>query len=483
MTLKRDLAWTHLGFLDRSSIAYQYSRYALGLQYGLLPEKVIHQAKRCVLDAAGCAIGAYFAPARTMYEAMIKEVGGVEEATVIGSGLRTTAANATLVNSLLVRFLDYNDLGGGGHNSDSIPAIIAVAERQKSSGRDFLTSVICSYELGGAFSKGMRGYIGHGLGMPGFIDTRGGLTMPPTLGRLMGLNEDQIANACGICASHSQPLGALDADREENSMSKSMRFGFIAYDAILSLLLAKQGFTGPVRIVEGQNGINQAIFQGHLDIEQMVDFTGWHIMNVVFKPVPSSWGLNGCILATLALVRENHIQYQDVAEAQIFLGEHNVYHHTTAAKKYARNAESADHSAYYGNAVAIKYGRMGPDLFEEKYINDPDIWDLVEKMTVNIDPGIPSWEIGGKSIIIMKNGQRFEKLEAHPHGGSGDPLTDSELETKFMDMAVKYMGRTQAQKLMDTIWNLEKVTDMSQFTKLLVFPKKGKQDGPTPKNE
>jgi 2-methylcitrate dehydratase len=474
MTFKRDIAWKHLDLLNRSSVAYQYARFALGLQYDQLPEKVIHQAKRCVLDAVGCAIGAFFAPARTMYEAMIKEVGGVEEATVIGSGLRTTAANATLVNSLLVRFLDYNDLGGGGHNSDSIPAVMAVAERQKASGKDFLTSIVCSYELGGAFSKGMRGYIGHGLGMPGFIDTRGGLTMPPTLGRLMGLNEDQIANACGICASHSQPLGALDADREENSMSKSMRFGFIAGDAILSLLLAKQGFTGPVRIVEGQNGINQSIFQGHLDIEQMVDFTGWQIMEVVFKPVPSSWGLNGCILATLALVRENHIQFRDVAEVRILLGEHNVYHHTTAAKKYARNAESADHSAYYGNAAAIKYARMGPDLFEQKYINDPDIGDLVDKMTVGVDPAIPSWDIAGKSIILMKDGKRFEKLEAHPHGEAGDPLTDSELETKFMDMATQYLGKTEAQKLIQAIWNLEKIKDMSEFTKLLVFPQKAK---------
>lgn len=75
MTFKRDLAWKHLELLNRSSIAYQYARYGLGLSYEVLPDEVAHQAKRCVLDAVGCTIGAYFAPARAKYEAMIKELG------------------------------------------------------------------------------------------------------------------------------------------------------------------------------------------------------------------------------------------------------------------------------------------------------------------------------------------------------------------------------------------------------------------------
>src|SRR4030042_429365 len=165
MTFQRDLTWETLDHLYRSSVAHQFARYALGLSYEMLPDEVVHQAKRCLLDALGCAIGAYEAPGRPVCEAVVKELGGVQEATVFGSGLRTSAPNATLVNSFLVRFLDYNDLGGGGHNT------------------------------------------------------------PPALGRLMGLGEEQIANAIGICTSHCLPLGILDADREEMTMMKNLRFG------------------------------------------------------------------------------------------------------------------------------------------------------------------------------------------------------------------------------------------------------------------
>lgn len=131
MTFTHDLAWKYLDLLDRSSASYQLARYATTLSYESLPPAVVHQAKRCVLDALGCAVGGYDAPGRPICEAMIKELGGVEEATVFGSGLRTSAPNATIVNSFLVRFLDANDLGGGGHNSDAIPAILAVCEREK----------------------------------------------------------------------------------------------------------------------------------------------------------------------------------------------------------------------------------------------------------------------------------------------------------------------------------------------------------------
>src|SRR3990172_11852260 len=109
MTFQRDLAWQQLDFSYRASVAHQCARYALTLNYSLLPEHVVHQAKRCVLDALGCAIGAYEAPGRTVCEKTIKEFGGPPEATVFCSGLRVSALNAALANSFLVRFLDYCD--------------------------------------------------------------------------------------------------------------------------------------------------------------------------------------------------------------------------------------------------------------------------------------------------------------------------------------------------------------------------------------
>ncbi|MFC2067189.1 MmgE/PrpD family protein [Chloroflexota bacterium] len=465
MTLARDLAWQSLELVYRTSIASQFARYALSIRYESLPKGVVHQAKCSLLDALGCALGAYDAPGVSICEATARELGGPEEATVFGSGMRTSALNAALVNSFLVRYLDYNDLGGGGHNSDAIPAILAVSERQKAGGRDFLASMVVSYELGArvAYSSSAP-WEDKGVN----LDVRGGLNMPPALGKLLGLSEEQIANAIGICASHCLPLKILDANREENTMSKNIRFGWVAHDAILACLLAKRGFTGPVRVVEGDSGFCQTLLRGDLDFERMTDFSGWRILNTRYKVVCANASTIAHILSTLAIVKEHDLKPEDIASVQIKASPHEARHTTTFAKKYARNGESGDHSAFYGNAIAIKERHFGAESFKSEKFTDPVVLDLIELMTVEADPTLPKF--GGGSVITTRDSRRFEKRIETPHGFGDDPLTDKELEYKFREMAAKRMSQQQVEKIIDAVWNVEKLDNMSKLAALMVFP-------------
>jgi len=464
MTFQRDLAWESLDLAYRSGVAHQLARYALRLDYKMLPENVVHQAKRCLLDALGCAIGAYDAPGRLICEAVAAELGGPEEATVFGSGLRTSAYNATLVNCFLVRFLDYNDVGGGGHNSDAIPSILAISEREKASGKDFLTSLVISYELGYRFKDSAVGFSFKEKGW--CPDTRGGLSMPPALGKLMKLTEEQIANAIGICASHSLPLGVLDADREENTMMKNLRFGIVSHNAILACLLARKGFTGPVRVVEGDQGLRQAIFQGNMDLERLVDFSGWHILDTRHKTICANAGSHGHISATLEIVKEQNLKPEDIVAVKIRAGRGESRHTTVRAKKYPRNAETADHSACYANAIAIIDRTFGPQSFSPAKFTDPLVLNLIEKITVEYDASVPAW--GGISEITTREGLRFEKRVDTAHGFGDDPLTDGELEDKFQAMALSYMHEEQIQNIFKKVWHIEDLDDMSSLAKLMV---------------
>src|SRR5690348_16136037 len=105
MSLAQQLTWQNLDLQYRSSVAYQLARHAAALQFEHLPADVVHQAKRILLDGLGCAIGGYVAPGRPACEAVVRALGGEPEATVFGSGLRTSAINATLVNCFMTRFL------------------------------------------------------------------------------------------------------------------------------------------------------------------------------------------------------------------------------------------------------------------------------------------------------------------------------------------------------------------------------------------
>ena len=467
MTLQRDLTWETLDHLYRSSVAHQFARYALGLSYEMLPDEVVHQAKRCLLDALGCAIGAYEAPGRPVCEAVVKELGGVQEATVFGSGLRTSAVNATLVNSFLVRFLDYNDFGGGGHNSDAIPSLLAVAEREKAEGRHFLTSLIISYELGARVRESIKGPSLEERGWS--IDIRGGLNTPPALGKLMGLGEDQIANAIGICASHCLPLGILDADREEMTMMKNLRFGIVAYHAILACLFAKKGFTGPLRVVEGNSGLRDVILKGEMDLERLTDFSGWRILKTRHKCLSVNGSSLGYVLATLALVKEHDLRPEDIGAVRIKACLREYNHTTTPAKKYARTAENADHSAFYMTAIAIKDRTIGPEQFAPEKFIDPVVLDLIEKITVEPDLSMPPRSFQGISEITTKDGRQFQRRVDTPHGLGDDPLSDQELEDKFREMALKYMREPQIRKIIDTTWNVDRLEDTGGLPRMMVL--------------
>jgi 2-methylcitrate dehydratase len=468
MTFQRDLVWKNLELIYHSSVAYQYARYALGLKYELLPLEVVHQAKRCLLDALGCSIGAFDASGRPIVEDTVKEMGGNAEATVFGSGLRTTCMNATLVNSFLVRYLDSNDVGGGGHNSDSIPAILAVAEHEKAVGKSFLTSLVISYELGARFAD-CRYNQREGFDMDGWTsDIRGGVTIPPALGRMMGLTEDQIANAIGICASHAFPLGILDTNREENTMSKNLRFGWVSHDAILACRLAKKGFTGPVRIIEGENGVREVVMRGDMDLERLTDLGGWRILNTRFKTLCANLATQAHILATLTLVKEYDLKPEDIAKVRIKVGLRETRHTTAPPKKYPRNAETADHSAFYGNAIAIKERHFGPEAFKPEKYTDPVVLELIEKITIEHDPSISDHGVQGVSEITTRDGRKFEKRIDFLPGFGKNPLTDKDLEDKFRGMAAKHMPEKNIRKIFDTVWNLEKQTDLSKLIRLMI---------------
>jgi len=283
------------------------------------------------------------------------------------------------------------------------------------------------------------------------------------------LNEDQIAHAIGTCACSSIPLHVLDCDLEENFMRKNLRFGWVSCDAILSCLLAQKGFTGPIRVVEGDGGWRQALLP-HMNLERLADFSGWRILKVRHKSVPANGSSQGHLAATLAIVRENDLEPEDIAAVRIIASRREAKHTVTASKKYPRNAESADHSSFYQNAHAIKYRSFGVDAMNPDRFSDPVILDLIEKITVEGDPDMPYTCLQGISEITTRDGRKFRKHIVHPHGTGDDPLTDKELEEKFREMAIKYMGEKQIKKIFDAVWGLEAIDDMGKFMKLMVFP-------------
>jgi 2-methylcitrate dehydratase len=141
------------------TLSENLSQYAGEFSFTDLSSEEIHAAKRSILDTLACGIGGYGGDSSGIVRGLIAELGGPEESTVIGDGIKVPCANAAFANGAMVRYLDYNDtyiritekFFTGWHPNELIPAALAVAERQHSNGKELITAVALANDIVGRF--------------------------------------------------------------------------------------------------------------------------------------------------------------------------------------------------------------------------------------------------------------------------------------------------------------------------------------------
>jgi 2-methylcitrate dehydratase len=458
-------------------VARELAREARDFSFADIPPDVVQQTKRLTLDTLGCAIGGYGSDASRILQSYVRDSGHGGEATVFGSGIRTSCLNAALVNGAMVRYLDYNDtafiLQGetyrtGYHPSEVIPPILALCERQHASGKDVITAINLGYDLSLAFLEGVRGAAMEKRGWNG--DTRGAYIMPIVAGKILGLSEEQSESAVGICGSCHAVFGILDTPAEEYTMTKNIRFPTMSYAGLMAAMLAQKGFTGPASMIEGHDGFVDAIMRREYELEDLLKYKGkFAIRETCIKSIIADFSSHGHLTATLRLAKEHDIQPEDVQEIRITTSQRCAEHTGDPVKKYPRNKESADHSSYYLTAIAIMDRQIGPAQFTQEKYRDPRVRELIDKVILQGDPDLDKARPAGISEITTKSGETYRLRVDHPRGHARNPMTDPEVIDKFRDMASVYMDDSHMDRLVETVFSLDKLDNMAKLIELMVF--------------
>jgi 2-methylcitrate dehydratase len=459
------------------SVARELAKQIRYFSFGEIPEDVVHQTSRLMLDTLGCALGGYASDASRIIRGYVQDSGHPPEATVVGSGVRTSCLNASLANGAMVRYLDYNDtafiLQGetyrtGYHPSEVIPPVLALCERAHLSGKDAITAINLGYDLSLAFLEGVRGPGMEKRGWNG--DTRGAYVMPLVAGAVLGLTEEQMESAVGIAGSCHAVLGILDTPAEEYTMAKNIRFPMMSYAGIMAAMLAQNGFTGPASIIEGHDGFAQSIMGGEYRVEDLLKFRGKFAINeTCIKSIIADFSSHGHLTATLTLAREHDIKPEDVAEIRITTSKRCAEHTGDLVKKYPKNKETADHSSYYLTAIALLDRQIGPDQFTQEKYNDPRVLQLIDKVILQGDPNLDKARPAGISEILTKSGDTYRLRVDFPRGHARNPMTDEEVIRKFRGMASVHMSQDRLERLVETVFGLDQLEDIGDLMKLVVF--------------
>ncbi len=447
------------------NLAQKMSHYASNLSYQMLPKEVIHQAKRHFLDALACSLGALSSEPAKAIKKVVQRVKDSQGSTLLGTSQKTTPDLAAFYNGTLIRYLDYNDTylsKEPAHPSDNIAATLTLAESCGRNGKDFITALVLAYEiqcrLCDAASIRAHGWdhVTYGL----FSTTL-------AAAKLLKLSPVKMEHALGISATGHIALRQTRSG--ELSMWKGSAFANTARNGVFSALLAEQGMTGPAPIFEGEFGFFKLV-SGSFEMNEWGGKNNrFKIMDCFIKYFPAEYHAQAAIEAALELGSKisniHDIEKISVktfkAACEIIAGEPEKWH--------PQSRETADHSLPYCVAVALMDGKVELAQFKEKRILDSKLQSFIQKITVEEDTSLTRkypYSLPVNIKIIMKSGQVLEKYLENPKGHASRPLSDSEIEQKFKTLAKNRLSSRQQVKILDQIWNLEKVKDIGAFVRL-----------------
>lgn len=453
------------------SISQKWAQFALNLEYDTIPSDAVKEAKRFLLDSIGCALAAVNNEDMDNAFEYIKGLGGHTQSTIIGHGHKTNLPNATLMNALLIRALDYNDIyweQDPSHPSDIIPAALTPGEYMGSSGKDIIAAIVLAYELEIRMCltahPGVREVGWHHATLTQFVS-------PVVAGKILELTENQITAAVGISGSSHCTFGGVVAGALTNMKNTADPMATEA--GVRAALLAQTGYTGPVEIFEGKEGLFEVINNVKWKKSILTDNLGekFLITQCEYKAFPTEALTHQPITAVLHVMNKHSIDPKNVKEVVIETTTRGADILSDPSKYRPTTKETADHSLPYCIAVAVAKGNVLPSDFEEEALKDPLVKELIQKVKVKANPEIDDLFPQVKRAIctiITQDGKEYTNQEDFAKGSTEYPMTDEELISKFKANAAEKMSENHIDQVVDATFNLEKFTDIAEYVELLI---------------
>jgi 2-methylcitrate dehydratase len=438
------------------------------MKYQDVPENVIHETKKRIVDSLGCGIGAFNAEpvkiSRKIAEAARDEKGS----TLFGTKRKTTPDLAAFVNGIMVRYFDYNDTylsKEPAHPSDNIGPCFSVAEAEGSTGKDLLLSIILAFEiqcrLCDCADIRHRGWdhVCYGLASTALA-----------AGKLMGLNVEQLTEAVNLALNSHITMRQVRAG--ELSMMKGCSFANAARNGVFSALLAREGMTGPSPIFEGEMGFFKQI-SGPFTVNAD-DFGGkngtFKIADTYLKYFPAEIHSQTSIWAALE-ARKEIDNPDDIVSLEIASHEAGYTILGRDPEKWnPMTKETADHSLPYIVAMALLTGKVDNSTYGEKNYRDPKILDFLKKITVVEDKAFSAKypeAVANRITIKLSSGKVVMKEVEYHKGHPKNPMTDREVEEKFERLTKTNLTKVQSRRILDTVWQLEKLKDLDNVVSML----------------
>lgn len=442
--------------------------FVANISYEEIPREAVVAAKNCILDGLGVALAGSADRTAKIISSYVKDLGGRPEAGVIGGKFLTCAHEAALANGVMVHVLDYDDSikGWGGHLTAVIlPAVLALSEREKTSGKAALEAFVAGWEAGAKIGA----VIGQKLMRSGWHPHAvvGPLAAAAACSRILKLDEEQTRIAFGIAVCEAAGLQS-----NYGTGVKPFHAGKGARSAVVAALLAQKGLTANQTILEGPLGLARIFTQEEWDPDKSIKQLGdpYSIVSpgVTMKLYPSCGLTQRSVSAILHLIKEHHLVADDVAEVEC-----ETHPSIPATLRFFRPQTGTEgkFSMQYCMATALLEGKVTLGQFTDDKVSVARVRELMEKVKYR-HPEVDraqGKDRGPQTVTVtLKNGRRYTQEVLHARGEPEDPLTQEEVASKFRDCAQLAVPQQDVERIIELVSNLDSLNDITELMKIVI---------------
>jgi 2-methylcitrate dehydratase PrpD len=449
---------------DGRKLAQIIADYVVGFDLKSVPPAAIDHARILFTDSIGVMLaGSHEDVAHIVYE-MVKAEGAAASATIVGQSLRTSPQLAALANGVSGHAMDYDFTFVSAQSiAPVIPAILALAETTGATPSEALASFIIGAEIASRMIRANPQATGegswHATGMVGVI------AAAAAAARLLKVPAPAIPDVIGISASLASGFVA-----NFGTMTKPLHAGNAARNGVVAAMLGKQGFTASPVALEARNGYFATFGRGfETSYEPFKDLGSRHDFlsgRYRIKPYPCGGLTHTAIEAALDMRRHVGARVSEIKGIHCFITSNAGQR---AGAVYPATIENAKFSVAYLVPYALVHGAPKIAAFTEKALHNEQVRTLARTVTASVDPDLgPGKDDSPARIrITMTSGQVFEERKDFGSGSNKNPMSQAQIEVKFLDCAMQVVNEDTARRVLAFLGKLPEQESFADFWPLL----------------
>jgi 2-methylcitrate dehydratase PrpD len=444
--------------LTRTATTRELATFLSALRFDDLPDEVVERTKELFLDWVASALAGKNARPVRIFERFAETMGPAEgPSEILPSRRRTSPLFAAMVNAAASHVVEQDDLHNASvfHPATVVfPAALAAAQHTGASGRDLITASVAGYETGvrvGSYLGRSHYKVFHTTG------TAGTLAAAAAVSHLLGADEEVMLHALGSAGTQAAGLWEFLRDAAD---SKQLHTAKAASDGLLAAYVARDGFTGATRILEGEQGM-AAGMSSDAEPERLVEGLGerWAVPETSFKFHASCRHTHPAADALLAGMKEHDLAADQVAGVRARV--HGAAIDVLGPVSDPRTIHQSKFSMGYVLALIAARGSAGIDDFTEEALEDPELRGFSERVAMVFDPEVdaayPRRWIGLVEIETTGGGRITSRVDV-PKGDPGNTLNREELEEKARRLAAFQGGASEEEmdRVIGRVWDLDR---------------------------